>query len=100
MAFRFDKLTIKAQEADAAGASNWPPIAAIRRSIRSTCSPACWPKARAHCGRFSKNRRESAQLEKIVEAELGHFPRVAGGAAATWRGLSQVLEAAPSKPTR
>ncbi len=39
MAFRFDKLTIKAQEA-LQRAKGWPPIAAIRRSSRCICWPA------------------------------------------------------------
>ena len=43
MAFRFDKLTIKAQEAIAA-CKVMPRNEAIRRWIHSICSPRYWPR--------------------------------------------------------
>ena len=75
MAFRFDKLTIKAQEAVAARAGAGGRARAIRRSSRCICWPRCLaedegivrPAAR-------KDRRQSsASSNTIVEAELKHL---------------------------
>ena len=80
MAFRFDKLTIKAQEAVAAAQSlaadrGHPEIdplhllASLVRRSDGVTGPIL--------DRIGVNRD---QLERIVEAELGHFPKIAGGA--------------------
>ena len=53
---------------------------------------------RAAAGKDRANRR---QLEQIVQSELGHFPKVSGGAPPqVGQELNQVLEAAQPKPTR
>jgi len=95
MPFRFDKLTIKAQEAVARaqelaserGHAQIEPLhllAALLAESDGVISPIL--------ERIGVNRR---QLERIVEAELGHYPRVSGGAPPQLsRELNQVLEAA------
>jgi len=74
MAFRFDKLTIKAQEA----------VAAAQALGEGIVGPIL--------DRIGVNR---GQLDRIVQSELGHLPKVSGGA--TPQGsppLQQVLDAA------
>ncbi len=95
MAFRFDKLTIKAQEAAAAaqslaadrGHSQIDPLhllAALLAEGNGIVGPVLQ--------RIGVNR---GQLHQIVEAELGHFPKVTGGAPPQGSGdLQRVLEAA------
>lgn len=79
-AFRFDKLTIKAQEAVAnaqslASEKGHPELdalhllAALLRETDGLIKPIL--------ERIGVNR---AQLERMVEAELNHFPKVSGGA--------------------
>jgi ATP-dependent Clp protease ATP-binding subunit ClpB len=80
MAFRFDKLTLKAQEAVAGAqelaASRGNPqldplhlVAALLAEKEGIVGPIF--------ERIGVNRR---QLDRIVEAELGHFAKVSGGA--------------------
>jgi ATP-dependent Clp protease ATP-binding subunit ClpB len=95
MAFRFDKLTLKAQEAVARaqelaadrGHSQIDPLhllAALLQENDGIVGPIL--------DRIGANR---GQLDKIVQAELGHFARVSGGAPPQGsRELNQVLEAA------
>jgi ATP-dependent Clp protease ATP-binding subunit ClpB len=95
MAFRFDKLTLKAQEAVARaqelaadrGHAQIDPLhllAALIGENDGIVGPIL--------DRIGVNR---GQLDKIVQAELGHFARVSGGAPPqASRELNQVLEAA------
>ena len=95
MAFRFDKLTIKAQEAVAAaqalatdrGHSQIDPLhllGALLAESDGIVGPVL--------ERIGVNR---GQLHQIVEAELGHFPKVTGGSPPQGGGdLQRVLEAA------
>ena len=95
MAFRFDKLTLKAQEAVARaqelatdrGHAQIDPLhllAALLGENDGIVGPIL--------ERIGVNR---GQLDKIVQAELGHFAHVSGGAAPqASRELNQVLEAA------
>ena len=81
MAFRFDKLTIKAQEAVAAAQSLAADAGQSAGRRRCTCWPRCWPRATGSSGRCSRRSASTAaQLERIVEAELAHLPKVSGGA--------------------
>jgi ATP-dependent Clp protease ATP-binding subunit ClpB len=95
MAFRFDKLTLKAQEAVARaqelaadkGHAQIDPLhllAALLSENDGIVGPIL--------ERIGTNR---GQLDQIVQAELGHFARVSGGAPPQGsRELNQVLEAA------
>ena len=95
MAFRFDKLTVKAQEAVAAAQSaaseaGHPQVdplhllAALLNENDGVIAPLL--------ERIGANR---AQLEKIVRAEMGHFAKVSGGdPPQPSRELVRVLEAA------
>jgi ATP-dependent Clp protease ATP-binding subunit ClpB len=95
MAFRFDKLTLKAQEAviraqelatDKGNAEIDPLhlLAALLDEKDGVVTPIL--------ERIGVNR---AQLDKIVEAELGHFAKVSGGAQPNaGRELNQVLDTA------
>jgi ATP-dependent Clp protease ATP-binding subunit ClpB len=95
MAFRFDKLTLKAQEAVAGaqelaterGNAQIDPLhllAALLNEDQGIVGPIL--------ERIGVNRQ---QLDTIVEAELQHFPKVSGGAQPQGsRELNQVLEAA------
>ena len=95
MAFRLDKLTIKAQEAVqqaqeiAADAGN-PQIDPLH--LLAGLLAESDGVVRPLLDKIGVNR---PQLEKIVKAELGHFPKVSGGATpAPSQALMQVLEAA------
>ena len=95
MAFRFDKLTLKAQEAVARaqelatdrGNAQIDPLhllAALLTENDGIVGPIL--------ERIGVNRQ---QLDSIVQAELGHFAQVSGGAPPQGsRELNQVLEAA------
>ncbi|MDZ4821143.1 MAG: Clp protease N-terminal domain-containing protein, partial [Planctomycetota bacterium] len=95
MAFRFDKLTIKAQEAvqqaqDLAADRGNPQIdplhllAALLTENEGVVRPIL--------DKIGSNR---AQLDRTVQAELGHFPKTSGGAPPQLSpALTQVLEAA------
>ncbi len=95
MAFRFDKLTLKAQEAvgraqeqatDRGNAQIDPLhlLAALLAESDGIISPIL--------ERIGVNR---SQLDRIVQAELGHFAKVSGGTPPQLsRELNQVLEAA------
>jgi len=95
MAFRFDKLTLKAQEAvqraqnlaaDRGHAQIVPLhlLAGLLAEDDGVIGPVL--------DRIGVNR---TQLDKIVEAELGHIPRVSGGAPSQLsQELNRVLEAA------
>ncbi|MBL8830685.1 MAG: ATP-dependent chaperone ClpB [Planctomycetaceae bacterium] len=94
MAFRIDKLTIKAQEAvqraqeTAANRGN-PQIESLHllAGLLSESEGIVSPLL----DKIGANR---PQLTKIVEAELGHFPKASGGAPPQPSGqLMQVLEA-------
>ncbi|MCL4193592.1 MAG: hypothetical protein KJZ87_17780, partial [Thermoguttaceae bacterium] len=76
MAFRFDKLTIKAQEALQAAQSlaadrGHPEIDPIH--LLAALLAESEGAVRPILERIGVNR---AQLERIVQSELGHFPRV------------------------
>ena len=103
MAFRFDKLTIKAQEAVqraqelAADAGN-PQIEPLH-----LLAALLERRAKASSGRCSKrSARIAAQLEQIVEAELGHLPKVSAAARrrSVGKQLIKVLEAAQTRSRR
>jgi len=95
MAFRFDKLTIKAQEAiqgaQSLAADRGHPetdplhlLAALLEETDGITGPVL--------DRIGANRR---QLKEIVESELRHFPKVAGGAPPQPNSaLHEVLQAA------
>jgi len=95
MAFRFDKLTIKAQEAVAAAQAlatehGHPQIAPLHllAALLAESEGIVGPTLE----RIGANRR---QLDRIVQSELGHSPKVSGGATPQGsRPLQQVLEAA------
>ena len=79
-----------------ARARNSPPTAATRRSTRCTCWPRCSAENDGIVGpildRIGVNR---GQLDKIVQAELGHFAHVSGGAQPQLsQEMNSVLEAA------
>ncbi|HEV3004044.1 MAG TPA: Clp protease N-terminal domain-containing protein, partial [Pirellulales bacterium] len=80
MPFRFDKLTIKAQEAvqnaqELAGQRGHPQIDALH--LLAALVAERDGVFGAILDKIGANR---AQLQKIVEAELGHFPCASGGA--------------------
>ena len=96
MAFRFDKLTLKAQEA----------VTGAQSMAADSGNPQIDPLHllavllnEKDCGiigpildKIGVNR---SQLDKIVEAELGHFPKMSGGAPPQLSPeLNKVLEAA------
>ena len=93
MAFRFDKLTIKAQEAVAGaqslatdqGHAQVDPLhllAALLHETDGMVGPVL--------ERLGTNR---PQLDKIVQSELGHFAKISGGSPpGVGRELQQVLE--------
>jgi ATP-dependent Clp protease ATP-binding subunit ClpB len=95
MTFRFDKLTVKAQEAIAraqsAAADRGHPqidplhlLSALLEETEGVVTPL-----------LQKIGANVPQLKRIVESELGHFPKVSGGAAPQpGRELGQVLDAA------
>ena len=96
MAFRFDKLTIKAQEAVARARSlasdgDHPQISPLHL-LSALLLPSDDGVVGPILGKIGANR---SQLEGIVESELGHFPKVSGGAPPQPdREFHQVLEAA------
>jgi len=80
MAFRFDKLTVKSQEAvqraqqlaEEAGNPQLEPLhllASLLSEEQGVIRPV-----------LEKIGAPRGQLEKIVQAELGHLPRASGGA--------------------
>jgi ATP-dependent Clp protease ATP-binding subunit ClpB len=95
MAFRMDKLTVKAQEAieraqQIASSKGHPQLdplhllAGLLAETEGIVSPVL--------DKVGANRK---QLERMLEAELGHFPTVSGGAGPQpTQQLMQVLEAA------
>jgi len=95
MAFRFDKFTIKAQEAvqraqELAADRGNPQIDALHllASLVSESEGIVQPILE----KLGVNRQ---QLERIIQAELGHLPKVAGGAPPQLGdSLGRVLEAA------
>src|SRR5690349_20571402 len=94
MPFRFDKLTIKAQEA----VQNAQELAAQRGNPQIDAVHLLAALMAERDGVFSaildKIGANRAQLEKVVEAELGHFPRSSGGAPPQPGGsLTSVFEA-------
>ncbi len=95
MAFRFDKLTIKAQEAVAGaqslaterGHAQIDPLHLLSALLSEREGIVA-----SMLERIGVNRR---QLDEIVEAELGHMAKVSGGSPPQGSGwLQQVLEAA------
>jgi len=95
MAFRFDKLTIKGQEAvqraqSLAADEGHPEIDPLH--LLAALLGETEGITGSILDRIGANR---AQLEKIVRSELGHFPKVAGGSTPQpGSALGQVLEAA------
>jgi ATP-dependent Clp protease ATP-binding subunit ClpB len=94
MPFRFDKLTIKAQEAvqsaqELAAQRGHPQIDALH--LLAALVAERDGVFGAILDKIGANR---AQLQKIVDAELGHFPRSSGGASPQpAASLVQVFEA-------
>ncbi len=98
MAFRFDQLTIKAQEAvqraaelaQQAGHSQIDPhhlFSALLAEEEGIVAPV-----------LEKIGANRGQLHNIVEAELGHLPKVSGGSAPqVGAALGKVLEAAKER---
>ena len=71
MTFRFDKLTIKAQEA-VGERRRWRPKAAIRRSSRCTCWRRCWTSAKGSSRPLlEKIGAESTQLNQHGRSRTG-----------------------------
>ena len=98
MAFRFDKLTIKAQEA-VQRAQELAADAGIRRSSRCTCWPRCSTKSEGVVRPvLEKIGANVEQLEQIVDAELKHLPKSSGGAPPQRRAAA--LEGARRGPGR
>ncbi len=95
MAFRFDKLTIKAQEAVARAQSlaadrGHPEIDPLH--LLGALVAESEGVVGAILERIGANR---SQLDRIVDSELGHFPKVAGGAPPQLgASMARVLEAA------
>jgi len=95
MAFRFDKLTIKAQEAvqraqSLAADEGHPEIDPLH--LLAALLGETEGVTGSILDRIGANR---AQLDKIVRSEMGHFPKVAGGASPQPGSvLGRVLEAA------
>ncbi|HEX4145523.1 MAG TPA: ATP-dependent chaperone ClpB [Pirellulales bacterium] len=101
MAFRFDKLTIKAQEAVARaqqlaadrGNSQIDPLhllAGLTSESEGIVGPIL--------DKLGANRQ---QLERTIQAELGHFPKVTGGSGPhVSQPLQQVFEAAERLATQ
>jgi ATP-dependent Clp protease ATP-binding subunit ClpB len=95
MAFRFDKFTIKAQEAvqtaqELAADQGNPQIEPLHllAALTREDDGIFWPIL----DKIGANRR---QLQSIVDSELRHFPKASGGnAPQISHGLTQVLEAA------
>ncbi len=95
MPFRFDKLTIKAQEAIAKAQS----ITAERGNpeidplhLLAALLSDAEGIAAAVLERIGTNRQ---QLERIVESELGHFPKISGaGTPGAGAAMQRVLDAA------
>jgi len=97
MAFRMDKLTIKSQEAvgraqDIAADRGNPRIAALHLLAGLLVEKEGLVKPI-----FEKIGANVAQLEQIVDDEIGHLPRVSGGAAPQ---LSQELSSVFEEATR
>jgi ATP-dependent Clp protease ATP-binding subunit ClpB len=96
MAFRFDKLTIKAQEALAQAQSTasehgHPEIDPIHL-LSALLFQGDEGIVNSILERIGANR---AQLEQIVSSELGHFPKISGGTPpGVGSTLNRVLEAA------
>src|SRR5436190_14355935 len=98
MAFRFDKLTVKAQEAvqraqDLAADKGNPQIdplhllAALLAESEGVVRPI-----------IDKIGAPRQQLEKIIDAEFNHLPKVSGGAPpGISQDLNKVLEAAAAE---
>ncbi len=95
MAFRFEKLTIKAQQAVAkaqalAADRAHPEIDPVH--LLAALLAEQGGVVEAVLERIGANR---AQLDRIVQSELGHFPKVSGGAQPQSNiALGQVLEGA------
>jgi ATP-dependent Clp protease ATP-binding subunit ClpB len=94
MAFRFDKCTIKAQEGlqraqESAAQHGNPQIDPLHllSGLISEDEGIVW----AILGKVGANR---GQLERMVESEISHLPKVSGGAAPTGgEGFNNVLQA-------
>ena len=97
MAFRFDRFTVKAQEAvqRAQGLAlerGNPQIEPLHLLASLLAEPTGEGIVAPVLDKIGSNR---GQLERIVESELGHLPKVSGGASPpVSSGLAQVLEAA------
>src|SRR6187399_1302312 len=95
MAIRFDKLTIKAQEAlqraqSLAADRGNPQIEAIH--LLAALVAESEGVVRPILEKIGANR---GQLEKIIDAELGHLPKASGGAMPQLAdSANRVLEAA------
>ncbi|MGD0383763.1 MAG: ATP-dependent chaperone ClpB, partial [Thermoguttaceae bacterium] len=96
MAFRFDKLTLKAQETVAAAqslaADKGNPQIDPLHLLAALLNEKDGGIIGSILDKIGVNR---AQLDKIVQAELGHFPKTSGGAPPQpGSELNKVLEAA------
>ena len=100
MAFRFDKLTIKAQEAIAKAQSDHgdggnPEIDPLH--LLAALLSDAEGIAAAVLERIGANRQ---QLERIVESELGHFPKIRGPARRAWAECKRCWRRPSARPTR
>ena len=103
MAFRFDKLTIKAQEAVPARAGAGRRARAIRRSSRCTCWRRCWPKSdgivRPVLDKIGANRG-AARTDRRGRAEASAQGLAAARRRSVGRQLQQGARRGPdAKPT-
>src|SRR5690349_18940112 len=100
MAFRFDKLTIKAQEAvqraqELAADRGNPQIDALH--LLAALVGEAEGIVRPILDKIGVNQQ---QLARIIDAELGHFPKASGAAPPQLgESLSKVLEAAQKQAT-
>ena len=95
MAFRFDKLTLKAQEAVAAAQSLAADSGNPQIDPLHLLAVLLGEKDGIIGPIVDKIGVNRAQLDKIVQAELGHFPKTSGGAPPQpAQELTKVLEAA------
>ena len=95
MAFRFDKLTIKAQEAVARAESTAAELGHPEIGAMHVLAALLGESDGIVDTVFDRIGANRAQLQQIVESELNHFPKVSGGAPPqAGSELGKVFEAA------
>ena len=84
MTFRFDKLTIKAQEAVSQAQNLAERGGTSRRWIRCTCWQRCWRESRRRRQADSGQDRRNAggSWKAWLNAEVARLPKVSGGSGA------------------